>query len=268
MAYAFLDVDRPVIAWLVYRGLMVSSSHAHPAAVSNWAMGLLRGSDNYEREAALESFRQTSMPDAISRWRCFYAFAEPGSARKAASSWGYHFREDRLAEISVTADSSVSRRDATWVTRHSGGPEVPWASSYFQGVPTDDPVWELNIAGRAWVLGTGLRQIAYETIRRKWPESLALLELSRVAAELGSDLGLITATVVDAPSHPRVVHVMSFADARDPAFLAQFAAYDGPKNTLDLKGSSDLIVPDLRDQAVCLVHQRCPELGVPAVPEL
>jgi hypothetical protein len=96
------------------------------------------------------------------------------------------------------------------------------------------------------VFGTQLREAAYEVVKRVWPKSLPLLELSRVAVELGSDLGVITPMVLGEPNNYRVDFAMNFADATNPDFLERFSRYDGPKNTNDLGPESELVLPDLR----------------------
>lgn len=109
------------------------------------------------------------------------------------------------------------------------------------------PLWELLVEGRGFVLGTHVRELAYDTVRRTWPRSLGLLELSRVAVELNSDLGLICPFLTVESNRIRLTLQLSFAYAQDPSFLEQFSKYQGPKNTADLNASSDLVLPDLSD---------------------
>lgn len=112
------------------------------------------------------------------------------------------------------------------------------------------PLWELLVDGRGFVLGTRVRERAYDTVKRKWPQSLGLLELSRVAVELNSDLGLITPFLVVEAERMRLGFYLNFADAKDPGFLDRLASYDGPKNTADLNASADLVRPDLKEYFV------------------
>ena len=109
----------------------------------------------------------------------------------------------------------------------------------------ESPLWELLVEGRGFVLGTRVRERAYETVKRTWPGSLGLLELSRVAVELDSDLGLISPFLTIDSNKVRLTLQLSFADANDPAFLERFSKYQGPKNTRDLNASASLVVPDL-----------------------
>ena len=56
-------------------------------------------------------------------------------------------------------------------------------------MPDHTPVWETVAEGRLYVLGTELRERAYEALKKWFPKSLLLLETSRMAAWIGSDLG-------------------------------------------------------------------------------
>jgi len=109
----------------------------------------------------------------------------------------------------------------------------------------DAPIWETLVDGRALVFGTSLRQAAYEVVRAEWPQSLALLELSRVAPYLDSDVGLISAFVVNDDRGERVCYYLNFVDAENPDFLERFGEYNGPKNTQDRNASSKLVLRNL-----------------------
>ena len=70
------------------------------------------------------------------------------------------------------------------------------------------------------VLGTELRQRAYETIKREFPRRLALLEIARLAAWAESDLGNIRAWLHDEGDNVALHYLMDMRDANDPKFLA------------------------------------------------
>jgi hypothetical protein len=247
-AYVFLNVNDPLVAWMVYRAELVSASEVHEQALSVFMTRRLSSKAAYERECTIDLVRQDSFPDAVSRLTGFYAFPDKDSAH-AAMSWNApSFREELLAEVAIDPVSSVSRYDAEWITKHFRSPDPQWMTNYFEGEPTNEPIWELLIDGRAIIYGTDIRERAYETVKATWPASLALLELARVGVELRSDLGLITAMLVADHAGLTVRHAMNFADATNPVFLEHFAAFDGPKNTNDLTPTSDLIRPDLRDR--------------------
>jgi hypothetical protein len=253
-ALANLNIANPLVAWLVYRGEMVSSTQAHEQALGFWLMGALSEESStghrsavFQDELLLDALRSAHQPHAISRLRGFYLFDDEGSAQQAMLKWGGSFHHDALAEVGVLEGSRWSRHDAEWITTRIGGEDRSWMLPYLRGEPSGDhPVWEVLVDGRAVVFGTALREAAYEVVKQVWPRSLALLELSRVAVELGSDLGLITPMVLGSTNDHRVDFAMNFADATDQGFLERFAEYAGPKNTADLGPESDLVLPDLR----------------------
>jgi hypothetical protein len=253
-ALASLNIANPLVAWLVYRAELVSSAEAHEHALGFWLMrGLSAESSTGRRSAAfqdeivLDALRQAHQPDAISRVRGFYLFDDEASAERAIKDWGGSFHRDTLAEVGILEGSRWSRHDAQWITSGLGCGDRSWMLPYLCGEPSgENPVWELLVHGRAVVFGTGPREAAYEVVKRTWPQSLALLELSRVAVELGSDLGLIVPMVFGPAGDHRVDFVMNFIDAENPEFLERFAHYHGPKNTKDLGPGSDLVLPDLR----------------------
>jgi hypothetical protein len=92
--------------------------------------------------------------------------------------------------------------------------------------------------------------LAYETVKRTWPNSLGLLELSRVAVLLGSDLGLIWPLITLEGDKAHLKLYLNFADANDENFLDRLSKFDGPKNTTDLNTSSEIVVPDLSNYFV------------------
>ena len=254
VALASLNVANPLVAWLVYRGEMVSSAEVHEQALGFWLMRKLSAETStghrsavFQDELVLDALREAREPTAISRLRGFYLFDDEASAQRASQQWGGSFHPDALAQVGILEGSRWSRHDAEWISTWIAGEDRSWMVPYLRGEPSgDDPIWELLVEGRAVVFGTQLREAAYEVVKRVWPESLALLELSRVAVELGSDLGVITPMVLGQPNEYRVDFTMNFVDATNPEFLERFSRYDGPKNTNDLGPESDLVLPDLR----------------------
>ncbi len=254
-AFAFLNVDNPWIAWLVYRGEMVSPQASNTRALSVWHASYLidaarsgQRTAYYRREMALENVRRKSFPAKVSRLSGLYFFENEESARDAGRRWDGNFREEHLAEVEIVGEPLVSRYDSEWITCSMGSTDSSWMSSYLSGSQMGErPLWELLVEGRGFVLGTRVRERAYDTVKRTWPRSLGLLELSRVAVELNSDLGLICPFLMVESDRIRLTLQFSFADAQDPGFLDRFSKYDGPKNTADLNASADLVLPDLSD---------------------
>ena len=252
--FACLDVDDPLVAWLVYRGEMVSASAADEHALSFWTTRYLERLNDQElaqrirAEVALEQLRNQSYPDAVSRLRGFYVFADAAAATNAAQAWP-GFPSEQVEEVGLRYDARSSRHDAEWITHNLDSQSRDWMHRYLAGdVFGTDPIWELIVDGRALVFGTSLRMRAYETVKATWPRSLALLEIARLAAEVNSDFGHVIATIVDAGGGARRVrYAINFEDATDPAFFDRLDAHDGPRNTNDL-AQDELVLPDLTDR--------------------
>ena len=250
-AFAYLDITDPLVAWLVYRGELVTARLTHPNTLSFWATGYLRhlalNARRYHTELALEEVRRNEFPNAVNRLEGFYVFLDEASARAAAAHWGCAFDLSHLAEVGIVAGSRTSTHDAEWISNKLGEDlDCVWMRAYLRGEPHGDaPIWETLVDGRALVFGTSLRQAAYEVVKAEWPRSLALLELSRVAPYLDSDLGLVSAFVVNDDRGERVRYFLNFVDAQNPDFLTRLAEYTGPKNTQDLDATSELVPPDL-----------------------
>jgi hypothetical protein len=257
-AYAYLNVADPLIAWLVYRGELVSSQRI-PGGVSVWAGEYLRQaiahgpSDRYAGELAIDELRRVQHPTAVSRLSCLYTFGDRSSAIRAGREWaGPKFRPEYLAELGIRPGSHTSVHDAEWISNRLGNDaSTTWMGSYLRGEPSGgNPIWETLLDGRAWILGTELREAAYRVVRTAWPDSLALLEVARIGAWLGSDLGLISGVAERDRGEVRIRYRMNMVDADDEAFLQRVAAAEVAKNPLDLKPDSELVLPDLRRREI------------------
>ena len=77
------------------------------------------------------------------------------------------------------------------------------------------------INSRASVLGTDLRKRAYHTLKAQFPQSLALLEIGRIAAWTGSDLGNVCGFLLDRGVDFRLEYWMNMEDAEDAEFLGR-----------------------------------------------
>ena len=253
VVYAFLDVDRPWIAWLVYRGEMVSRAATRTPTLSVWHATYLLGSQRdaaisgrYARELEIDAARNKEYPKTVSRLSGFYAFEDPDAARRAAERWGIPgFQDEHLVEIALDENVLVSRYDAEWISRYLSSRDSSWIPKYLSGQSTERPIWELLVEGRGFVLGTRVRQLAYDTVKKTWPTSLGLLELSRVAVELRSDLGLIVPILTVENSQADLKLYLNFQDAENPEFLQRLRDFAGPRNLADLNATSELVLPDL-----------------------
>jgi hypothetical protein len=256
--FAFLNVDVPWIAWLVYRGEVVSTKAVGQQALSVWHANYLfdaatsnQRATYYKTELAIEKTRQTLFSDKVSRLSELYFFDSIENARGTGEKWDGKFKEEYLAEIEIYENYHSSRHDSEWITHCMNSANQAWISGYLSGQPFGkEPKWEVLVEGRGLVLGTQVRQRAYETIKRKWSKSLGLLELSRVAVELNSDLGLICPLLTVNDEIGQMGVYLNFQDAQNPIFLDKLLKYDGSKNTTDLNSETDLVTPDLSEYSV------------------
>jgi hypothetical protein len=259
--FVALDLTDPLVAWLVYRGELVSSPNVHERAVSFWLTRYLKReasagvrSRMFKDELALERLRLDRYAEAVSRLGGFYVFEDEQTARAAMARWDDGARFDTIVEVELRPGTHASRHDAQWITQRLGERSTTdWMHSYFAGQPAGSaPLYELIVDGRALIFGTRVREAAYDTVSATWPDSLPLLELARIGVELGSDLGLITAMVTHDGKRTSVNYVMNIRDAQDPGFSARLAAFDGPVNRADLAREPGR-VPDLRNRSFALL---------------
>ena len=258
--FVYLDVEDPLVAWMVYRGELVSASAVDGPALSYWTADYLwrlaagDRADRWLAEQHLEQVRATHFAACASRITGFFVFADRESAT-AARRWGVdRYRDDLCEEVGIRPDSRVTRCDAEWITEKLAFEESEgWMHRYFGGEPcNDDPIWELIVDGTALVYGTEVRQHAYAVVKQTWPRALGLLELARLAAWLDFPLGRTIAMIDELDEGLQVGFYLDFRDAKNPEFLERLETYDGPKNTADLNANTELVLPDLRSRSFTL----------------
>lgn len=262
-AWVYLNVELPLVAWLVYRGEMFSADKVQVSADTPWTplslfhVGRLRSPGRYATELAIDHVRRQSFPDKASRLSGFFVFGDEESAKRAEGAWDGAFRSEFLCEVGVLAAPKLTRYDSNWITYRFGEGPGDWIERYVAGEAYNDaPLWEHVVEGTAFVYGTELRQRAYSTVRRTWPESLALLELGRIAAELGSSLGRVVGLPVSAGGRNlRVRYILDMVEAEQPEFLSRLKAFledsGNPVNRADLAPIDQdhwFRVPDLTNQ--------------------
>ena len=243
--FMYLDVDNPLIAWNVYRGVLVSQrlvqqsmTDAFVPALSMTAakMFMERNWPRLDFEHELEITRARDFPSKVSRLRCLFVFDEPESALAAATneSWGGHINEEYLTDVGVSAAPNFTRVDANWISwmlqvRQSD--EYDWkigVRPYWMGQICPhfyQPIWEVLLDGAVTIWGTALRQRAYEVTKQRSPSALSLLELSRLAAGLGSDLGHVSALVTAEDEKQLLSFHIDMRDADNTVYIDQLAAY-------------------------------------------
>src|SRR5690606_31710732 len=102
---------------------------------------------------------------------------------------GRNFSPVYLSELALLDHSEPKHQthlDANWITFAYGNDHAPkhWMERYWSGeaFPSEEPIWEMLLGGRALVLNTSLRERAYQVIKRQLPNAVAVLEMGRLAA--------------------------------------------------------------------------------------
>jgi hypothetical protein len=259
-AFAYLDIDHPVVAWGAYRGVMVSAhAEARPpeAPVSMMFAGMIQHENNarLHNEFLIERVRAEKFSQQVSRLTGMYFFTDVAQA-EAALPWGGHFRTENLAELEVHPVGPFRKVDANWIThaKLDGNGRIDtaateWIEKYWAGEPfSDSPVWETIVDGRAIILGTELRQRAYNHVAQAFPNALDTLEVARLAAAVDSDLGQTTAWITrTAADRFRLAYYLDMRDAEKPEFLGRLGKHEGPRNLKDLApGKETFGLPDFR----------------------
>ncbi|WP_332055692.1 hypothetical protein [Reyranella sp.] len=186
------------------------------------------------------------------------------SAKRAAIDWHdgqNHFQERFLAELGLAeASPQRTRHDANWITRakqkeKGAWADLDWIPRYWasEPYPDGDPIWETFVMGRMYVFGTDLPRRAYDLIKKHMPHTLSLLELSRIATWVGSDMGTISAHFRDVGDCYRVDYAMDMRDAENEEVIERirrFIGSDNPVNRADLDPHFRVgrlgVMPDMR----------------------
>lgn len=261
--YVYLRIDDPLCAWNTYRGVLVSADVIgnERGWLSTWVAAMIRnrgpGSTAVARECRLEQHRRSRYPNKVSRSYGIYTFRNKATAERARVEVRLpYMTAESLAEISLAQAKRISIHDANWITYRTDDPDESWMDAYWKGEPCPDadPLWEQLVSGRVIVLGTQLREQAYEIIRRRFPESLCLLEIARIAAWIESDLGTIAAYLIQRGNGIAMEYLFNMVDAKDPDFLRRLDEYiksGQPVNRADIdphfKNDSFGAVPDFRE---------------------
>ena len=267
--WVYLNILHPMVAWGCYRGVIASTTvlwdeSGRPDALP--LMTALRASDQrwLMREHKLEQVRQMVAPRSVPRIGGLFCFTDLQLAERALG-WGVAFRTELLAEVEVHARAPATLVDARWLA----SPELPlddesatqWMQGYWSGQPKPggEPHWETIVDGRLVVCGTELRERAHRIVAAKFPHSLALLELSRLGACLGSEVGTINAYLRADATGSRVRFEMDERDVTSHAFRDQLTTFIHAGNPVDwdrlapfFDQSKPLNAPDFGPYEKCL----------------
>ena len=248
--YIFLDISRPYVAWATYRSVLISPPNIQDSNgrfISWWQADLHRNSPHIKREIALEEIRVQQFPGRVSRLNGIFCFQDRESATDAADHWGGQFKLEILAEVNLLEAQGRDRLDSNWITYADSNtvrPSDAWISSYWRGepYPGKKPIWETLVEGKVTVLGTDLRKQAYEIVRANWPDSLMFLEISRLGAWIGSDIGSMSVFMAEDAENYNFTFCMDMRDADNKNFLIQLSQLiksGHPVNYADVKPHYD-----------------------------
>ncbi len=248
--YIFLDINRPYVAWATYRSVLISPPNIQDSNgrfVSWWQADLHRNSTHVKREIAIEEVRVQKFPGRVSRLNGIFCFLDKENAIDAADHWGGHFKTENLAEVNLLEAQGRDQLDSNWITYADSNtvlPSVDWITRYWRGepYPGKKPIWETLVEGKVAVLGTALRKQAYEIVRTNWPDSLMYLEISRLGAWIGSDIGSMSVYMAEDAEKYNFTFCMDMRDADNKNFLnrlSQLIKTGHPVNYADVKPHYD-----------------------------
>lgn len=234
--FMYLDVDDPLVAWNTYRACLISASQVHkngfPNALSVSCARHLRDRffKRFATEVELDRLRLAEFPEAVSRLTGLFVFADPDSALNAAdANWGGHIEHTNLTDVGIQSKKRTVV-DANWipqlmndddslVTNWQDIARQYWSGRQFPG--GSPPISESIVDGSATIWGLALRERSYSTLRRSQPKSLAMLEIARAAAYVGSDFGHVSAHLVVEGNVVTVAYSMDVRDGSSDSLIAK-----------------------------------------------
>ena len=255
--WVYLNARDPLVAWACYRGVLYPSEFFAKNKPGTTPLGLRAYSVLYlavkknkqgviSSEVLLEDVRRRYYPDKISRLTGMFAFQDSQSA-KQGETWGLrHFEEEYLVELCIDPFCSCTVVDSNWFTYLAGnGLAEDVAHSYWRGeaYPGKEPIWEVLFDSPALVSGTDLRMKCLDSLRPTMPNSLFLLDISRIAGELGFTLGAIVPFLTVKDGSPCIIFHIDMEDFGATDFRDALEQYSGPKLPCS---NLKIIVPDFK----------------------
>lgn len=244
-AWCFLNIADPFVAWETYRGEIISSDYYHDdkSIISPRTYSVLKMLDSNsiiaKNELLLESVRQKSFPNKVSRLTGVFLFENKLDADRAISMWGKsvpHFNPFGLTEVNPSLDTYYSKHDSNWITLNLGkdSSDISWMEHYWTGhicPEVREPLWELIASTKFYICNKELQMQAYNNITESFNKfftrkNLPLLEQARLAAYLGCDLGHTFPYLVQPnPNTFTVRYFITMAEANNPKYLERLSAY-------------------------------------------
>jgi hypothetical protein len=237
--WVYLNVAHPVAAWATYVGRLESVTQlvgTEFRPISLWQARLIadavaRGeSGRLRAEANLEEVRKREFPDEVSRLTGLFFFEDQATAEHAGTRWGGggSFQAENLAEVGFSA-VRVSRMDSEWISNCLGQPDEDWMRAYWRGDPYgEQPLWEILAEGAGLVWGTAIRKRAWERCLAEFPDSQVILDVARIANELGHfRIGLTVPWLhpSETSNKLRLDYLLDSRDENDPNLKAALENY-------------------------------------------
>lgn len=253
--YVALKLDDPTVAWEVYRGNMISCESIKNRTfqpISFWYVKYLkqclRVAPTSINETLLERVRESEFPEETSRLKGLYFFENKDDAQKILAFWG--MENHTLIEAYYEHVTKVTRVDSKWITNYlSKVSDTKWMRKYWSGEPYNaEPHWELLVKGKLVITDSNAIEKSYETVKRLWPRSLPLLELSRISALIGSELGHCAPIILKlSENNFGLRYIINMEDAKNDEFLERLKGYMTLNNIPPLvRSDTELVTPDLR----------------------
>lgn len=267
-AYSFLNINQFSIAWEVYCGRLISTNATLTNSIrpmSIFETNRFREKQGfwYNNELIMEDIRSKSFPSKISRLTGMYFFDNKESAMKAVKDerWGdRYYDENYLVEVELSPKGNITRVDHDWIFEKKvpinpiNTSEIDWIHKYWNGqaVNPTDPLWELIMEGTAEILDDDFKKRAFNVIKNQQPETLALLELSRIARDLDFQLGHIVSWVKPIPdsnNKAQVVYIIKAEEQEKEKLLELVQNYEKPMKLDLIKNKSLYNVPELSGES-------------------
>lgn len=187
--YAYLDIDKPMVAWEVAIGRIKSYCDRNPdnIGLSVWQYNMLRrlseggGSNRINHEFGLEAYRKANYSEKVSRLNGVYFFESEAMAFKALDRWGMSQKKKYVSRVNFSAEQ-LSKYDSEWITTYMEGECCDWYKGYLSGETLGAaPLTEVIASGIGIVNNRLLREQAYKKIMERWPTSTPLLSMAIAA---------------------------------------------------------------------------------------
>ncbi len=261
--YIYADIDNPMVAWNLARGTFCTpdclpEEDGHSAL--SFAMARMLENSSPKRltaEIKLEQVRSRFYPGQVSRLKGLFAFDDIDSVAGTwvDRQWGGHFSSDNLTDIGVAFRKS-SRHDSNWLNLVMDADcnlLDGWEDSahqYWQGAPCSgpQPIWERIFLGCATVWGTEIKRRAIDEVRKYWPNSITLLEISANCVLLGSHDGIIVPFITGSEGMANIEFCLRMVDCARPDFVNSLESLTKSSNPRVARflGPPTLETPDFR----------------------